>query len=89
MHQFPRRSAGVFYQQRRWLSLANLVFALGSRRLYFTVPDSKCDTDGHLICYARSRALGLDNQLQFDHPTIEQVQALGLLTLYLSSTIQL
>lgn len=39
--------------------------------------------DTHQDYYARARALGLDHRVVFDHPDIDQVQGMGLLSLYL------
>lgn len=83
MNHFPRQIAGLSWDERRWLSMANLVFGLGSRWLYLSAPDNEYGSEDHLMYYARARALGLDHRLLFDHPTLEQVQALGLLALYL------
>jgi hypothetical protein len=74
---------------RRWLSTANIIFAVGAKWLYLTRPrrtDMQLPTVGpsdHIVYYARARSLGLDHRLIMDHPLIEQIQALGILGLYL------
>ncbi|OAP58456.1 hypothetical protein AYL99_07546 [Fonsecaea erecta] len=69
--------------KRRWLALANLVWAIGAKWLQITQL-AEGDGDGdHLIYYARARALGLDHRVMFDHPDIERVQGIGLLAFYL------
>ena len=83
MNRFPRHTPGLSWHERRWLSMANLVFGLGSKWLHLASPDLEHGSDDHLMYYARARALGLDHRTLFDHPTLEQVQALGLLALYL------
>ena len=74
---------------RRWLSVANIIFAVGAKRMYLARP-RRADMQGasigpgdHIVYYARARALGLDHRLIMDHPLIEQIQALGILGLYL------
>ncbi len=83
LHHFPRYTTSLSWDERRWLSVANLVFGLASRWLHLTAPESNFGFEGHLIYYARARSLGLDHRLLFDHPTLEQIQALGLLAGYL------
>ena len=68
------------WSERRWLSMANLIFALGSKHINM---GNKADIADHLVYYARARALGLDHRLLFDHPLFEQIQSLGILGLYL------
>ena len=83
MNHFPRHARGRSWDERRWLSMANLIFGLSSRWLHLAAPAGEYGSDDHLMYYARARALGLDHRTLFDHPTLEQVQALGLLALYL------
>jgi hypothetical protein len=77
------------WKGRRWLSMANIIFAVGAKWLYLTRP-RQADVQGpnvgpgdHIVYYARARSLGLDHRLIMDHPLIEQIQALGILGLYL------
>ena len=83
MTHFPRHAAGISWDERRWLSMANLVLGLGSKWLELAELDCRNQTEHHLMHYARARSLGLDHRILFDHPTLEQVQALGILALYL------
>ncbi|KAF7511201.1 hypothetical protein GJ744_005098 [Endocarpon pusillum] len=76
------------WEGRRWLSLANIIFAVGAKWLYLTraSADAQAPNIGpgdHIVYYARARSLGLDHRLIMDHPLIEQIQALGILGLYL------
>ena len=77
---FREGRTSVSWNERRWMSMANLIFAVGSKHLNMGSRDAVPD---HLIYYARARALGLDHRLLFDHPRFEQIQALGILGLYL------
>jgi hypothetical protein len=80
---FPRKNTGLSWDERRWLALANLVFALGAKWLQQTEPDGGVVVYNHLEFYARARALGLDHRIVLEHPVLEQIQALGLLAFYL------
>ena len=80
---FPRKKSILSWDERRWLALANLVFAIGARWLQQTEPEGSPIAYNHLEFYARARALGLDHRVVFDHPVLEQIQALGLLAFYL------
>lgn len=79
---FPREQSVWSWAERRWLSLANLVWAIGSKWLH--IAKLHHDTvEDHLVYYARTRALGLDHRVVFDHPDVPRVQAIGLLAFYL------
>ena len=83
IQRYSQHSPSASLDERRWLSTANVIFGLGSKWLHLAVPESGYRAEDHLRFYARARALGLDHRLSFDHPTLEQVQALGILALYL------
>lgn len=82
LHSFPHQTA-LDWSQRRWLALANLVWAIGSKWLQISKLDHIYRSDSHLVYYARARRLGLDHRVMFDHPDIERVQAMGILAFYL------
>lgn len=71
------------WSERRWLAMANLVWAIGSKWLQMTKLDYPSPNEGHLVYYARARALGLDHRVMSDHPDLERVQGIGLLAFYL------
>ena len=83
IRQYSRHTPSASLEERRWISTANVIFGLGSKWLHLAAPESGYRAEDHLTFYARARALGLDHRLSFDHPTLEQVQALGVLALYL------
>ncbi|OQV06017.1 Fungal specific transcription factor domain-containing protein [Cladophialophora immunda] len=82
-YQFSAQEKPFPWSQRHWLALANLVWAIGSKWLQLTKLHEPQSDDNHLIYYARARALGLDHRVMFDHPDIERVQDIGLLSFYL------
>jgi hypothetical protein len=77
------------WEGRRWLSVANIIFAIGAKWMYLTRPFRAASgvpnvgPGDHIVYYARARSLGLDHRLIMDHPLLEQIQALGVLGLYL------
>lgn len=83
MFSFPRQRTVPTWGQRRWLALANLVWAIGAKWLQLTKLDQPNIQETHLVYYARARALGLDHRVLFDHPDIDRVQGIGLLAFYL------
>lgn len=83
IQQYAYHTPSASLDERRWLSTANVIFGLGSKWLHLTSPEGQNLAEDHLMYYARARGLGLDHRLSFDHPTLEQVQALGVLALYL------
>jgi len=85
MFSYPQQRPMPSWGQRRWLALANLVWAVGAKWLQITKLEQQNAQDTHLLYYARARALGLDHRILFDHPDIERVQGIGLLAFYLLS----
>ena len=92
MDNLVRRShkqPALSWEGRRWLSTANIIFAIGAKWMYLTRPlgavvqEFNVGPGDHIVYYARARSLGLDHRLIMDHPLLEQIQALGVLGLYL------
>ena len=83
VYQFSPVRRSPSWAERRWLALANLVWAVGSKWLHIAKMDDSINNEDHLIYYARARALGLDHRVVFDHPDLERVQGIGLLSFYL------
>ncbi|KAK5191561.1 hypothetical protein LTR20_007658 [Exophiala xenobiotica] len=76
-------------ERRRWLAMANMIFCLGSKWLMQGSANSPVGQEDHLVYYARARKLGLDHRIILDHPTPTQVDALGLVALYLTMNHQI
>lgn len=83
LRAFPQQHRRLEWSQRRWLALANVVWAIGSKWLQISKLDHVDHPDSHLVYYARARRLGLDHRIMFDHPDIERVQAMGIVAFYL------
>ena len=71
------------WDSRRWLALANLAWAIGSRWLSQAKLDDDTGFENHLVYYARARALGLDHRVMLDHPGMQGVRTPGMLSFYL------
>jgi hypothetical protein len=78
-----------FGERRRWLAMANMIFCLGSKWLVQGGANGPTEQEDHLMYYARARKLGLDHRINLDHPTVAQVESLGLLGLYLTMNHQI
>ena len=78
------QSGDPFRVSNRWLSIINLVFAIGQR--YFESMGNVADQQ-HLTFFMRARVLGaLDGGILFVIPTLQDVQVLGLMGMYLLSS---
>jgi hypothetical protein len=80
---FPQHMSMLSWRQRRWLALANIVWAVGSKWLQMSKLDHIYSVETHLVYYARARRLGLDHRVVSDHPDVERVQAIAILAFYL------
>jgi hypothetical protein len=69
------------WAERRWLAMANVVWAIGAKWLQMAKLDRYVET--HSTYYARARALGLDHRMLTGHPDIDSLEALGVLAFYL------
>jgi hypothetical protein len=56
-YQFSVQQQPLPWSKRRWLALANLVWAIGSKWLQLTKLNEPNSHDNHLVYYARARAL--------------------------------
>jgi hypothetical protein len=81
--QFSLSDRRVSWKQMRWMAMANLVWAIGSKWLQMAKLHDSTLMEDHVVYYARARALGLDHRVVFDHPDIERIQGIGLLSFYL------
>lgn len=79
--KFPRGKTILSWTERRWLATANMIWAIGAKWLQMVKLDRS--SEAHLMYYARARALGLDHRMLLGHPTIENLEAIGLLAFYL------
>ncbi|KIW67468.1 hypothetical protein, variant [Phialophora macrospora] len=80
---FPHNRMSLSWDQRRWLAIANLMWAIGSKWLHQAMLDDEPGIESHLVYYARARALGLDHRVMLDYPDLQGINALGMLSFYL------
>ena len=80
---FPRNRHSLSWDQRKWLAVTNLMWAIGSKWLQRAKLDDDPEMENHLVYYARARALGLDHRVLLDHPGLQGINALGMLSFYL------
>jgi hypothetical protein len=87
---YEQRGSSRTWGDRRFLSLANMIWALGSWWLAQTdirdqvvIPHGVLLTDTHLTYYAKARSLGLDHRVQIDHPCLDMVEGMAILAIYL------
>lgn len=86
-------STTLDWPRRRTLALANVMWAIGAKWMDLTHIDRQPVLhnggipliESHLMYYARARALGLDHRMQIDHPSLDMVQGLAVLSFYLLS----
>jgi hypothetical protein len=83
LKEFPRNITSFTWDQRRWLALTNLMWAIGSKWLDRTSLNDDPAIENHLVYYARARALGIDHRVMLDHQDFHSIKALGMLSFYL------
>lgn len=76
-------------KSRRWLSMLNLIFAIGSMYGRLTNADWKEESEiEHLRYFTRARVLSLDESSILEVPDLQQVQVFGLTAIYLVASNQ-
>ncbi|KEF53696.1 uncharacterized protein A1O9_10096 [Exophiala aquamarina CBS 119918] len=80
---FSRIPHPLSWDQRRWLGVANLTWAIASKWLNRSMLNDDPTVEGHLVYYARARALGIDHRIMLNYPGLQGVRASGLLSVYL------
>jgi hypothetical protein len=83
LFEYRNNKGPMTWDSRRWLALANLAWAIGSKWLSQAKLNDDLGLENHLVYYARARALGLDHRVMLDHPGMQGVRALGMLSFYL------
>jgi hypothetical protein len=78
---FPRNRPVLSLSESRWLTAANLIWAIGTKWLQLANLDKP--TECHETYYARARVLGLEHMELVEKPDIGIVRAMGLLAFYL------
>lgn len=80
---FPRNQMSLSWDQRRWLALTNMMWAIGSKWLHQAMLNGDSGIENHLVYYARARALGIDHRIMLHDQGFHDVKALTMLSFYL------
>ena len=71
------------WTQRRFLALANMIWAVGAQWLHKTRLERQGFAEHHLTYYARARGLGLDHRIQFVESDVQKGRCIANLVFYL------
>ena len=66
----------------RWLTMLNLVFAIGAKYLQLTEADVQASGQDHHIYWSRAHVLGLDGSSLVAHPDLMQTRITALVAFY-------
>lgn len=66
----------------KWLTILNLVFAIGAKYLQLTEADLQTSGQDHHVYWSRAHVLGLDGSSLVPHPDLVQIQITALVAFY-------
>ncbi|KAJ4507579.1 hypothetical protein HRR83_004159 [Exophiala dermatitidis] len=72
----------------KWLAILNMIFAIGAKYSHLVNAEWKGDERDHLIYFTRARLLNINSETLFQHPDLQQIQIIGLMSFYLLCTSQ-
>jgi hypothetical protein len=72
----------------KWLAIFNLIFAIAAKYSHLINAEWKGDESDHLIYFTRARLLSMTSGTILEHPDLQQIQILGLMSFYLMSINQ-
>jgi len=76
--------SGTFQRPpHKWLSVLNLIFAISAKYSHLANTEWKCDAGDHSIYFARARLLAINSETIFEHPDLQTIQIMGLMSFYL------
>ncbi|EXJ85613.1 hypothetical protein A1O1_05979 [Capronia coronata CBS 617.96] len=88
--QFRRFVSGTVQNPpEKWLAILNMIFAIGAKYSHLINADWKGDERDHLIYFTRARLLNINSETLFQHPDLQQIQIIGLMSFYLLCTSQI
>ncbi|EXJ64334.1 hypothetical protein A1O7_00670 [Cladophialophora yegresii CBS 114405] len=88
--QFRRVISGTVQRPpEKWLAIINLIFAIGAKYSHLINADWKGDERDHLIYFTRARLLTINSETIFQHPDLQMIQVLSLMSLYLLCNSQI
>ncbi|KAI9372207.1 fungal-specific transcription factor domain-containing protein [Aspergillus egyptiacus] len=68
---------------KRWLTILNLVFALGSKFAQLVSKPWASEAESPMVCFTRARKLSFTENQLLEHPNLQQVQVEGLTAFFL------
>jgi hypothetical protein len=68
---------------KRWLTIMNLVFALGAKFAQLVSKPWASEADTPMTCFTRARKLSFSENQLLEHPNLQQVQVEGLTAFFL------
>jgi len=74
---------------RKWLAIINLIFAIAAKYSHLIQADWAGDERDHVIYFTRARMLAVTDETIFNHPDLQFIQILGLMSYYLMSIDQI
>ena len=73
----------------KWLAIINIIFAIGAKYSHLIHAEWKGDERDHLIYFTRARLLSINTDTLFEHPDLQSIQILGLISFYFLSIGQI
>jgi hypothetical protein len=67
----------------KWLSVLNLIFAISAKYSHLANAEWKSDQGDHIIYFTRARLLAISSETIFEHPDLQTIQIMGLMSFYL------
>lgn len=86
-HKFVNGS--VQRPPEKWLAIVNLIFAIGATYSHRIKAEWEGDERDHLIYFTRARMLSITSETIFQHPDLQQIQIIGLMSFYLMCISQI
>lgn len=74
---------------KNWLSILNLIFAIGAKYSHLVQSAWRGDKRDHFLYFTRARVLGFNSEAILGHAELQKVQITGLITFYLMSIDQI
>jgi hypothetical protein len=76
-------SGAVQRPPNKWLSVLNLILAISAKYSHLANAEWKCDQGDHIIYFTRARLLAISSETIFEHPDLQTIQIMGLMSFYL------
>ncbi|KAK5936744.1 hypothetical protein PMZ80_011007 [Knufia obscura] len=73
---------------RKWLAIINIIFAIAAKYSHLIQAEWAGDERDHVIYFTRARMLAITDETIFNHPDLQMIQILGLMSYYLMAVDQ-